>query len=85
LAPCPESDIATRCQPLNHNDGLETGIISVATIDLQLISLNGNLIFPRWSYLISLDQLDVGIRIIDPDRGRAPVLTSLFPESGYDA
>jgi hypothetical protein len=50
----------------------------VAAIDLELVRLHGNLILPRWSYLIGLDKLDVGIGVIDPDRGCAPVSACLF-------
>jgi hypothetical protein len=78
LAGCPEADIATRCFPLKHDDGFEASITSVAAIDLELLRLNGNLIFPGWGDLIGLDKLDVGIRVIDPDRGRAPAFTCLF-------
>src|SRR5215813_7704316 len=78
LAGCPESDVAARCEPLEHNNSFEAVIIGVAAIDLELVRLNGDLILPRRSRLIGLDQLDVGIRVIDPDRSRASAYTCLF-------
>ena len=64
---------------MKYDDGVEIIVGSVAAIDLELVRLNGDLIFPRWSHLIGFDKLDVGIRVIDPDRGRPSVLTSLPP------
>src|SRR5262249_11603497 len=78
-----DTDIATRSRPLKSDDGVEIIVGSVAAIDLELVGLNGNLILARRSHLISLDKLDVGIRVIDPDRGRATVFTCLFdPQRG---
>jgi len=41
-----DTDIATRCRPLKHDDGLEACIISFAAIDLEPVRLNGNLELP---------------------------------------
>src|SRR5262249_17142635 len=72
------TDIATRSRPLKYYNGVEIIVGSVAAIDLELVRLNGDLIFPRWSHLIGFDKLDVGIRVIDPDRGRPSVFACLF-------
>jgi hypothetical protein len=77
LAGDPETDVATGCPPLKHDDGLEASIMRVAAIDLELVRLNCNFVFPRGSHLISLDKFDVGIRVVDPDRGRATMFTYL--------
>src|SRR5262244_3299094 len=78
-----DADIATRSRPLKYDNGVEIIVGSIAAIDLELVRLNGDLIFPRWSHLIGFDKLDVGIRVIDPDRGRPSVFTCLFdPQRG---
>jgi hypothetical protein len=82
LAGCPDSDVAARCSSLKHDKSLKGSIIGVAAIDLELVRLNGNLILPRWSHLIGFDKLDVGIWVIDPDRGCASAFTCLFDTQG---
>jgi hypothetical protein len=42
--------------------GLEASIARVAAIDLELVRLNGNLIFSSGSHLISLDKLGIPLR-----------------------
>ena len=69
LAPCPEADIAARCFPLKHDKSLEGSVSGVAAIDLELVRLNGSLIFPPRRYLIGLDKFDVGIRVIIGNAG----------------
>jgi len=49
LAGDPETDVATGCPPLKHDDGLEASIMRVAAIDLELVRLNCNFVFPRGS------------------------------------
>ena len=79
-----DADIAARCRPLKHDDGLEAlyrANCGFAAIDLELVRLNGNLELPGAGIRTreaSLDKLDVGIRVIDPDRGRASAFTCLF-------
>jgi len=83
LAGCPESDVAARCEPLKNDNRFEFAIFGVAAIDLEYVRLNGDLILTRWSYLTGLDKLDVGIRVIDPDRSRASDRTFLYDTQGW--
>jgi hypothetical protein len=83
---CSDANIASCTQPLKHDDSLEGSVARVAAIDLEPVCLNGNLELTgaRISAReVRLDKLDVRIRVIDPDRGRAAVLTGLFdPQHG---
>src|SRR5262249_9313096 len=78
LAGCPDSEVAARRQSLKHDNCFEGVVTCVATIDLQLVRLDGDLIFPLGRGLMCLNQLDIRIRVIDPDRRRASALTGLF-------
>jgi hypothetical protein len=78
LARDPETDVATGCPPLKHDNGLEASVIRISAIDLEFVRLNCNFVFPRGSHLISLDKFDVGVRIVDPDRGCTAMSTYLF-------
>jgi hypothetical protein len=79
-----ETDIATRCRPRKYDNGFEAFLganIGFAAIDLELVCLNGNLELPGVGICArqtSLDKFDIGIRVIDPDRGRPSAFTSLF-------
>src|SRR5262245_3813565 len=84
-----DTDIATRCRPRKYDNGFEAFVganISCAAIDLELVCLNGNLELPGVGISTrqtSLDKLDIGIRVIDPDRGRPSAFTCLFdPQRG---
>jgi hypothetical protein len=61
LAHCAEADITARCFPLKHDKSLKPIIIGLTTVDLELVGLNGDLVFARRRDLIGLDQLDVGV------------------------
>jgi hypothetical protein len=72
-----ETDIAARCRPRKCDNRFKAFVganIGFAAIDLELVRLNGNLelsgvgISTRQT---SFDKLDIRIRIIYPDRGRA--------------
>ena len=67
LVACSQSDIATGSYASKYSNRLKPRIASIATIDLQRIRLDGDLIFSCRSHLITLDELDVGIWVIDSD------------------
>src|SRR6476646_4021840 len=80
-----EPDITSRRRPLKYDNGIEAFLIGAycgsATIDLEPVRLNGDLEFPGAGIRTrqaSLDKLDIGIRVIDPDRGRAAACTCLL-------
>jgi hypothetical protein len=86
LAGLPESDahIATHRRPLKHDNRIEPRLRGAhrgpAAIDLELVRLHGNLKLPGAGIRTGeprLDELDVGIRVVDPDRGCASALTCL--------
>src|SRR5580765_4933526 len=68
LVACTQSDIAAGSYSPKHRNRLEPGIPGIATIDLQDVRLNGDLIFSRRSHLLALNEFDVGIRVVDSDR-----------------
>jgi len=73
-----QPDIATGSQTLKHRDRLECLVIGITAIDLQLVRLHGDLVFPGRSRLVSLDKLDIRVRIIDPDGGCTSCTAGLF-------
>jgi hypothetical protein len=84
-----ETDIAASCRPREYDDGFKAFVgtyIGFAAIDLELVCLNGNLelagvgISTRQT---SFDKLDIRIRVIDPDRGRASSPACLIRKAGW--
>jgi hypothetical protein len=79
-----KTDIATRCRSRKYDNRFEAFLganIGFAAIDLKLGCLNGNLELPGVGISTrqtGLDKLDIGIRVIDPSRGRTSALTCLF-------
>jgi hypothetical protein len=80
----------SRCRALKYDDGVEAFIRgahgSPAAVDLEPVRLNGNLELPGTGAGVreaGFDELDVGIRVIDPDRGRPPVPSCFTRSAGW--